>query len=532
MEVIKQESVLKDKKIAVLTLGCKVNQYETDGMRERLEVFGCEFVEFSEEADIYLVNTCSVTNMAERKSRQMLHRAKKQNPEALVAAVGCYVQSAPREVLEDLSVDVIIGNNCKKNVAEILEKTLKNRSKQQKTEQEGPENQSSRNDQTEKQLFLQNHQRPEEIKATENRSNNTDDAYENHKNMTNIVNINNIDNIARTNTTDLTNAVEQYWIPIGETREYEELKLTHMQEHTRAYIKIQDGCNQFCSYCIIPYVRGRIRSRKPEEILEEVRRLTEKGCKEVVLTGIHLSSYGKDWNKMHGGDTGAGGNDSAKDDRQPDGARLLEVIRLISGVEGIVRIRLGSLEPRIITKEFAEELKRIPKVCPHFHLSLQSGCNETLKRMNRKYTIEEYMESCKLLRQTFDRPALTTDVIAGFPGETEAEFETTCRNLEKLSLYEIHVFKYSRRRGTVAESLPNQVPEQEKTRRSEVLLEMTARQKQAYENSFRGEPVQVLIEEMVEKKEKDWYVGHTERYMKVEVQSEQDIRNRMITVNL
>lgn len=424
------EQILNKKRIATLTLGCKVNQYETDSMRELLEIEGCKFVDFTQEADIYLVNTCSVTNMAERKSRQMLHRAKKQNPNAIVVAAGCYVQAAGQELLDDVSVDLVIGNNCKKNIVGILE------------------------------AFLENRNRKSEM------------------------------------------------ITIGDAKEYERLRITHMQEHTRSYIKIQDGCNQFCSYCIIPYVRGRIRSREPEEILEEVRQLAANGCKEVILTGIHLSSYGEDWNE--------------------DSFALINVINQICQVEGIVRIRLGSLEPRIITTEFVDALKRNSKVCPHFHLSLQSGCNETLARMNRKYTIEEYMESCKLLRQTYDRPAITTDVIVGFPGETEEEFEITCANLEQLQLYEMHIFKYSVRRGTVAEKLPNQVPEQEKARRSEILLAMTARQKQAYEDSFHGEPVQVLIEERVEKEGKDWYVGHTERYMKVEVQSENDIRNQMV----
>lgn len=424
------EQILNKKRIATLTLGCKVNQYETDSMRELLEIEGCKFVDFTQEADIYLVNTCSVTNMAERKSRQMLHRAKKQNPNAIVVAAGCYVQAAGQELLDDLSVDLVIGNNCKKNIVGILK------------------------------AFLENRNRKSEM------------------------------------------------ITIGDAKEYERLRITHMQEHTRSYIKIQDGCNQFCSYCIIPYVRGRIRSREPEEILEEVRQLAENGCKEVILTGIHLSSYGKDWNK--------------------DSFALINVINQICQVEGIVRIRLGSLEPRIITTEFVDALKSNSKVCPHFHLSLQSGCNETLSRMNRKYTIEEYMESCKLLRQVYDRPAITTDVIVGFPGETEEEFEITCANLEQLQLYEMHIFKYSVRQGTVAAKLPNQVPEQEKSRRSEILLAMTARQKQAYEDSFHGEPVQVLIEERVEKEGKDWYVGHTERYMKVEVQSEKDIRNQLV----
>lgn len=446
----KTKSILNNKRIATLTLGCKVNQYETDGMRELLEHVGAELVDFEQKADIYLVNTCSVTNMAERKSRQMLHRAKKCNPQAIVVAVGCYVQTMPEEVLKDLSVDLVVGNNRKKDIVGILEQFLKNRQKEQQDE----------------------------------------------------------------------SVYNCQWVDINQKQAYENLNITHMSEHTRAYIKIQDGCNQFCSYCIIPYVRGRIRSRKPEEIIQEVKKLAEAGCKEVVLTGIHLSSYGKDW------------KDDEVNSSRLDGTALLQLLQAVSEIDGILRIRLGSLEPRIITEEFVAGLQKLPKVCPHFHLSLQSACNETLKRMNRKYTIEEYMESCDRLRKAFDRPALTTDVIVGFPGETQEEFETTCRNLEQLNLYEMHIFKYSKRRGTVAESMPDQVAEEEKNRRSDILLTMTARQKQAYEDSFKGESLQVLIEERIEKDGENWYVGHTERYMKVEVKAETDIRNQMMKCTL
>lgn len=521
MEKLTRESILKGKKIAVLTLGCKVNQYETDGMREELERVGCEFVDFSQGADIYLVNTCSVTNMAERKSRQMLHRARKLNPQAIVVAVGCYVQAAPEAVQEDVAVDILIGNNCKKKIVGILERYLENQTnmaneapemkKECREEKDKEKDKEGKESKESKHVFVQNTSSRQKFISNENQSKDRTNKKRNHENTTKQI-------------------LER--ISIDETKEYEELALTHMQEHTRAYIKIQDGCNQFCSYCIIPYVRGRIRSRRPEDILDEVRRLAGEGCKEVVLTGIHLSSYGKDWNK---GDAYASHlNNSDTNITLPapalDGRELLEVIRQISGVEGILRIRLGSLEPRIITEEFVNGLKSIPKVCPHFHLSLQSGCNETLKRMNRKYTIEEYQAGCRMLRRVFDRPAITTDVIVGFPGETEAEFETTCRNLEELALYEIHVFKYSRRQGTVADGMSHQVPEQEKVRRSEVLLAMTARQKQDYEDSFRGETVSVLVEEKVEKNGKDWYVGHTERYMRVEVQGEQDVRNQIVNV--
>lgn len=444
-------------RIGTLTLGCKVNQYETDSMRELLEQAGAEMTEFEDEADVYLVNTCSVTNMAERKSRQMLHRARKKNADALVVAVGCYVQTTPKEVLDDLSVDIVVGNNRKKEIAAILEDAIAKRNQSREV---------------------------------------------------------------------------CHWFDINQGAEYEPLTISHMTEHTRAYIKIQDGCNQFCSYCIIPYVRGRIRSRESEEILEEIRRLAAQGCKEVVLTGIHLSSYGRDWEK------------ETASDGKLNGEPLLKLIQKINEIEGICRIRLGSLEPRIMTETFVTELAGVEKLCPHFHLSLQSACNETLKRMNRKYTIEEYMEGCERLRKSFDRPALTTDVIVGFPGETEEEFETTYENLKKLNLYEMHIFKYSRRRGTRAEQMPDQVSEQIKAIRSDKLLELTAGQKKAYEGSFRGEPLQVLVEECLdtEKKRlaegcreeaeagKQWYVGHTERYQRVTLQSEQDVRNQVVEV--
>lgn len=444
-------------RIGTLTLGCKVNQYETDSMRELLEQAGAELTEFEDEADVYLVNTCSVTNMAERKSRQMLHRARKKNADALVVAVGCYVQTTPKEVLDDLSVDIVVGNNRKKEIAAILEDAIAKRNQSREV---------------------------------------------------------------------------CHWFDINQGAEYEPLTISHMTEHTRAYIKIQDGCNQFCSYCIIPYVRGRIRSREPEEILEEIRRLAAQGCKEVVLTGIHLSSYGKDWEK------------ETASDGKLNGEPLLKLIQKINEIEGICRIRLGSLEPRIMTETFVTELAGAEKLCPHFHLSLQSACNETLKRMNRKYTIEEYMEGCERLRKVFDRPALTTDVIVGFPGETEEEFETTYENLKKLNLYEMHIFKYSRRRGTRAEQMPNQIPEPVKTLRSDRLLELTAEQKKRYEDSFCGEIQRVLVEECLdtEKKRlaegcreeaetgKQWYVGHTERYQRVTLQSERDVRNQIVEV--
>ena len=385
------------KKAALHNLGCKVNAYETEAMQEILEKHGYEIVPFGEKADVYLINTCSVTNIADRKSRQMLHRARKMNPDAVVIAAGCYVQAAGRELLQDSSVDILIGNNEKANLPEILK------------------------------------------------------AWEEEHDASRIHDL---------------------------TREhtYEELSLSHTAEHTRAYMKIQDGCNQFCTYCIIPYTRGRVRSRKIEDIEAEAKRLAVGGYKEIVLTGIHLDSYGVDL----------------------ENENLLDVIRRIAAIDGIERIRLGSLEPRIMTKEFVEGLASVKELCPHFHLSMQSGCDETLKRMNRKYDPEEFLACCDRLRAYFDEPALTTDVIVGFPGETEEEFETTVEFIKKIRFYETHVFKYSRRKGTRADRMPDQIPEQIKTKRSEKLLELHRENSKNYRNRLIGTTVEVLMEEAQE----------------------------------
>ena len=360
------------KSVALHNLGCKVNGYEIDAMQQMLQEKGYKIVSFDEEADIYIVNTCTVTNIADRKSRQMLHKAKKRNPKAIVVAVGCYVQTGREDVLKDSGVDLAIGNNKKKELTEILER------------------------------FLDGKETGETV------------------------------------------------INIGETEEFEEMCLKETSGHTRAYIKIQDGCNQFCSYCIIPYARGRVRSRKEEDILNEIGKLAAGGCKEVVLTGIHISSYGTD----------------------RGGRALAPLIQAIHAINGIERIRLGSLEPGIVTEEFAEELGKLKKLCPHFHLSLQSGCDATLKRMNRRYTTREYCEKVDILRRVFGSPAITTDVIVGFPGETEEEFAETKAFLEKVKLYEMHIFKYSRREGTRAAGMDRQVADETKTERSSILLAM------------------------------------------------------------
>jgi len=432
--------MLKGKTVAPLTLGCKVNQYETDGMIELLKEAGMTAVSFEEKADVYLINTCSVTNMADKKSRQMIHRAKKLNPDAVVIAAGCYVQAAKDKLMEDDRISIIIGNNKKKDIVQILEDYL--------------------------------------------------DA----------------------------GVTDEGMLDIAAEKEYEPLTINSTLEHTRAYVKIQDGCNQFCSYCIIPYVRGRIRSRDISSITEEVERLAQTGVKEIVLTGIHISSYGKDKENEVG---------------------LADVIDAISKIESIKRIRLGSLEPGIITDAFIDRIVENKKVCPHFHLSLQSGCNTVLKRMNRKYTCEEYFEKCEMLRKAFDRPALTTDVIVGFPGETDEEFQETVDYLTKLNLYEMHIFKFSPRQGTVAAGMKDQIAPEIKNQRSDVLLALSEKNKQAYEASFRGENLEVLVEEKVRRNGKDGYRGHTERYMDIFVEEEcmhricgrqTDIINHMVQI--
>lgn len=432
------------KSVALHNLGCKVNAYEFEVMQQNLQESGFKIVPFDSEADIYIVNTCTVTNIADRKSRQMLHRAKHLNPDAVVVAVGCYVQTGAGKIEDDSCIDLAIGNNRKKEIVDILNAFLKEREEGKGTGRAG----------------------------------------------------------------DI--------IDISKTTEYEEMKLERTAEHTRAYIKVQDGCNQFCSYCIIPFARGRVRSRRKEDVLEEVRGLAKKGYREVVLTGIHLSSYGMDFLGETKGDYLKGTGDLRQE--AMDRGFLLSLIEAIAGIDGIARIRLGSLEPRIITEAFAQRLAAIGKVCPHFHLSLQSGCDETLKRMNRHYTAGEYYEKVKILRRFFENPAITTDVIVGFPQETEEEFEQTRAFLEKVRFFEMHVFKYSRRKGTVADRMPGQLTDAVKAGRSAVLLSMEARQSKEYRASYIGKEVEILTEEKKEIGGKTFWIGHTPAYVKAAVE--------------
>ena len=408
-------------KVALHNLGCKVNAYEIEAMQQLLEEAGYEIVPFEPGADIYVINTCTVTNIADRKSRQMLHKAKKMNPEAIVVATGCYVQTGGEKLEKDEAIDLVLGNNQKINIVEALAEYAENKP-----------------------------------------------GHGSHV------------------------------IKINQTKEYEELSIDHTAEHVRAYIKVQDGCNQFCTYCIIPYARGRVRSRNIESVLKEVRALAEKGYKEVVLTGIHLSSYGVDF---------------------PDEKKetLLSLIRAVHEIEGIQRIRLGSLEPGIVTREFAEGIAALPKVCPHFHLSLQSGCDETLERMNRRYRSGEYRERCELLREVYGNPALTTDVIVGFPQESEEEFRKSYDFVDSIRFYETHIFKYSRRQGTKAAAMDGQLTEAEKSFRSEKMIELHHRHAGDYEKSMLGKKLEVLIEEEYTKDGRTWYLGHSREYIKIAV---------------
>ncbi len=431
------------KSVALHNLGCKVNGYEMDVMQQMLRERDYKIVPFDERADIYIVNTCTVTNIADRKSRQMLHRAKKKNPEAVVVAVGCYVQTGGEDALKDEGVDLAIGNNRKKDLVEILERFLEER---------------------------------------ECRQNGEEDIY------------------------SLKTLRHTTIIDIAKAGEFENMELKETHGHTRAYVKIQDGCNQFCSYCIIPYARGRVRSRREEDILREVGGLAARGYKEVVLTGIHISSYGTDRG-------------------EPE---LLRLVRAIHGTEGIERIRLGSLEPGIVTEEFAEELRKLPKVCPHFHLSLQSGCDATLKRMNRRYTAGEYYEKTKILRRIFDDPAITADVIVGFPGETEEEFAETAAFLEKIRFYEMHVFKYSRRKGTRAASMDGQVGDETKTERSGILLAMERVHSREFRERILGREQEVLFEEEKNIDGTLFQTGHTRQYVKVAKKSEKSLTNELV----
>ncbi len=415
---------IRNLKIALHNLGCKVNNYEMDVMSQKIKEAGGIIVPFGEKADVYIINTCTVTNIADRKSRQMLHKAKKENPDSVVVAVGCYVETGIEGVKKDECIDLAVGNNKKAEIVEILDEFLE-----------------VRNEYDDKTLG-----------------------------GTSIIDIN-------------------------KTSEYEDMTLSELPGRTRAYIKIQDGCNQFCTYCVIPYARGRIRSRDMDDILAEIEGLVKKGCKEVVLTGIHISSYGVDKGE----------------------SAIIDLVEKINDIEGLERVRLSSLEPRIITRENAKRLGALKKLCPHFHLSLQSGSDSVLKRMNRHYTSADFKAGVEYLREVFENPAITTDIIVGFPGETEEEFEECRKFVEDINFYEIHVFKYSPRKGTVAAGMKEQLTDRQKSVRSDALLKLTKEQSKSYREGFLGKELSVLWEDTEEINKITYVIGHTDKYVRVAV---------------
>ena len=443
------------KSVAFCTLGCKVNQYETDAMEEMFLAAGYQVRSFKDKADVYVVNTCTVTNIADRKSRQMLHRARKLNPEGIIAAVGCYVQAAADRLKEDPDIDLIVGNNKKSEIVTLVEALL--------------------------------HERDQKDGAS--------------------------------GAMGLSKGQQEAVIDINHTKEYESLHVSRVCEHTRAYIKIQDGCNQFCSYCIIPYARGRVRSRSMEDILSEVRTLVKGGYKEIVLTGIHISSYGLDFARK-------------EYNQEQDDEHLIRLIEALGEIPGLERIRLGSLEPRIITRDFVERLCQVPQICPHFHLSLQSGCDTVLARMNRKYTTAQYEACCDLLRRYFCDPAITTDVIVGFPGETREEFEEGAAFLRRIAFAEMHVFKYSRREGTRAATMKDQVDEAVKNERSACLLDENRKMKDAFLKKWQGREAKLLLEEKVVIDGTDYMSGHTKEYIRGVVKGSDLAANTVIPVKL
>ena len=428
------------KTVAFITLGCKVNQYETNAMAQKFLEKGYQILEENDEnveekPDVCIINTCTVTNMSDRKSRQMLRRMKEKNPDTVVVAVGCYAQVAKEELSKIPEIDLVLGNNEKVEIVKYVEEYLKE-------------------------------------------------------------NVKNID-------------IED----VMQSRKFSDFGNITFSEKTRAVIKIQDGCDRFCSYCIIPYARGRVRSRKPESIISEISEIAKKGIKEVVITGIHIASYGKDY--------------AMSKDEKIKNYRLIDLLEKINEIEGIERIRLGSIEPLLITEEFVERLEKLEKICHHFHLSLQSGCDETLKRMNRRYTTEQFKTIVELLRKTYKDVNLTTDIIVGFPGETEEEFTKTYEFLKEIKFYKMHVFKYSPRKGTKAAVMKNQVPGDIKEERSKKLIELSNENEFQYNSTYIGKNVKVLFEE----EKVGVYKGHTQNYIMVYCKSNEMLDNKIKTVN-
>ncbi len=485
------------KTAAFCTLGCKVNQYETNAMMQKMVEAGFEIVDFEEKADVYIINTCTVTNMADKKSRQMLRRVKEMNPNSILVAVGCYAQVAKEKLEQIPEIDLILGINEKNDIVSYIQATTKSK--------EPPKLKISTKDSISNgysKMQQEGQQSDEKVKQN--------------------------------------NCISQV-SDVSNQKEFLDFGNVTYTEKTRAVIKVQDGCNQFCSYCIIPYARGRIRSRKPENVIEEITAISQNGVKEVVITGIHIASYGKDFDqnskaiieetKNIQSESATGKTSSSISQKKIENKinyRLIDLLEEIQKIDGIERIRLGSLEPTLITEEFVQRLSKLSKICDQFHLSLQSGCDETLKRMNRKYTTKEFENGVRLLRGTFPQVHLTTDVIVGFPGETEEEFGQTYEFLKKIKFYKMHIFKYSPRTGTVAANMKNQVDGNIKEKRSNALLELSDYFEKEYNRQYIGKKVHVLFEE----KEGEYWKGHTTNYMVVKAISKDDLENQIKQIEI
>lgn len=506
------------KTAAFHNLGCKVNSYELDLMQQSVQKNGWKVVRFDEKSDVYIINTCSVTNIADRKSRQMIHRAKSLNPDAIVVAVGCYVQSDAFALSQDEGVDLLVGNNKKSQLSAILDEYIfAKRGGTLSSYADRVLGNAAALSESEKSRAGEISEDRDELKS---------------------------DNMKLPNGEDISGSLEQVRTYLEKTLgnttvldlkkvPFEEGQIVKTESHTRAYIKIQDGCDRYCSYCIIPYTRGNVRSKPVDEVVEEAKLLVSSGVREIVLTGIHVSSYGVDLNET-GDDRSEMAGKTVSEIREYKSAvtrrMLLTLLEKLQAIYGLERIRLSSFEPLLISEDFMQGLGRISKICPHFHLSLQSGCDETLKRMNRRYTTAEYEEKVKLIRSVFPDAAITTDVIVGFPEETEKEFRATKEFAEKIRFYEMHVFKYSRRKGTPADLNPEQIPEQVKNTRSDTLLELTEKQSVEFRRRWIGREVKVLFEETKEIDGRTYWTGHTKEYVRVAIFSPESMENRIVKV--
>ncbi len=508
---------LKNKKAAMHNLGCKVNSYEAEAMVSELREAGVDIVSWEDDiADIYIINTCSVTNIADRKSRQMIHKARTMNPEAVVIAVGCYVQARADELKEDTAVDILVGNNSKSRILPILEEYFRKQTSAMNSQTFLGEKLASDDVDKENNLNLlqSDNDYIDEIINTDALDTVLTQTSKETKDKTSVLSFAGKNsnahaewkiNHAEERKRNFKSRTESHVTDISKEKSYEELRAGEISDNGRVFIKVQDGCNQFCSYCIIPYVRGRIRSRSLESTVREVEDFAGRGYHEVVLTGIHLSSYGLDFDDAN--------YEYAMDNEIPS-ERLLELIRRTANVPGVTRVRLGSLEPRIITETFVGELKKIPEICPHFHLSLQSGCDRTLRAMNRHYDTASFRKSVEILRKAWPEVSITTDVIVGFPGETHEDFMESYRFIDEIGFYELHVFKYSRRQGTAADKMNDQVSDKIKSERSEKLIQLDKIKSEAFRRNFIGRDDEIIPEEIVTINDRKYLRGYNKSYVR------------------